>query len=429
MPRLLIMFYSLLAVLIPTCLLAQQDPLFQKIPSVTQKATGSYEIYVSKKTRMDQIPDTLFPEHTPMRHVRVCFHYISHPTKGGNFDESMARDFTHKLIAAANEKLLHNTKMNLPLGNNTPVVPTRFEYVLTGNPNIPGDDGIYFHQTADARTCWWLSTDRGDDTKYISNVWDQFGTMRDTVLNIFFMSHPPDSANSPYYKCKAQGIGYNNYVKMAGPISWYESYKKNGEVDPLQTTADFYAGLMNHECGHSLGLLHTWLDHDFCDDTPLNPGCWNYGPNPPCDKEVSNNVMDYNAYQNAYTPCQLSFIHDNFLNPRSSQRKLLDPTWCTFHPESTINIPMMTEVEWKGDKDLEGNIEIHNKAVLKIDARVSLPAGAKIIMHPGSKLILDNGTVTNVCGQKWGGVVQKNPEKPGTVEIIHMGRFDNVVGQ
>ena len=43
-------------------------------------------------------------------------------------------------------QLIRNSKMRLPVGNNTPVIPEmRYQYLLTPHPDIPNDDGIYFH--------------------------------------------------------------------------------------------------------------------------------------------------------------------------------------------------------------------------------------------------------------------------------------------
>jgi len=88
------------------------------------------------------------------------------------------------------------------------------------------------------------------------------------------------------------------------------------------------ATLLAHELGHNLGLRHTWNQSDGCDDTPMNPyhldrsatsfQCWalNEPANGKCDEieKCSNNLMDYNAYQNALTECQVVKIHYNIYN-------------------------------------------------------------------------------------------------------------------
>lgn len=55
-------------------------------------------------------------------------------------------------------------------------------------------------------------------------------------------------------------------------------------------------------------------------------------------------------------------------------------------------------------RDLLGDIEIQEGATLTIQCQVSLPVGAKIIIKPTGKLILDGGIVTNRCGDEWEGI-------------------------
>ena len=46
-------------------------------------------------------------------------------------------------------------------------------------------------------------------------------------------------------------------------------------------------------------------------------------------------------------------------------------------------------------KDLEGDLIINNGAELTIQCEVSLPKGAKIIVKPRGKLVLDGAHITN----------------------------------
>ncbi|MDV7393738.1 M43 family zinc metalloprotease, partial [Arthrospira platensis SPKY1] len=116
------------------------------------------------------------------------------------------------------------------------------------------------------------------------------------MLNIFLMPHHPDSVASPTYKPHFGGIALRNAVKVTG---WYENGVSEWSVRYV----------LNHEIGHILSLMHTWAYNDGCDDTPHHPKCWNFTDEPPCDSLVSNNVMDYNAYQSAWSPCQIGKIH------------------------------------------------------------------------------------------------------------------------
>src|SRR5688572_24493936 len=90
-------------------------------------------------------PDLNFPSHSPMRYVRLNFHIMKDSTGTINFDEQTGAEFVKGLIADANQRLSINPQMSLPEGNNTPALPKRFQFVLTPDPAIAGDDGIYFH--------------------------------------------------------------------------------------------------------------------------------------------------------------------------------------------------------------------------------------------------------------------------------------------
>jgi len=110
----------------------------------------------------------------------------------------------------------------------------------------------------------------------------------------------------------------------------------------------------------------------------------------------------------AYTPCQLGRVHYNFSKVSSSQRKLLRPDWCERNPDESITINAGEQVIWQSAKDLNGDLIIANNARLTINCVLSLPKGAQIIIEPKGKLTLgENATISNRCGDEWGGIVSK----------------------
>ena len=112
-------------------------------------------------------------------------------------------------------------------------------------------------------------------------------------------------------------------------------------------------------------------------------------------------MMDYNAWRNALTPCQIGRIHHKFSQANSTQRRMLVPTWCNYNPEATIRIPSGKHVVWNSMKDLEGDVVIEKGASLTLQCALSLPAKAKISVAIGGKLLLDGATITNRCGDQW----------------------------
>lgn len=341
------------------------------------------------------------PGDIPVRHVRVNFHIIKHPNKDVHFDSVAGVSYVKKLIKFANADLADNSKMVLPKGNNTPVLPTRTRYILAGKKNQPNDDGIYFHEHEQL----WKYVKKGKDKNQFSKrPYSKYGIRKGEVINVFLHEHPPDSVNSPTYKASKDGVGYGGYVKLVGNYQHLDKEKitNTGEIE---ARAYIFENLLNHELGHSFGLSHTWNMNDGCDDTPQNAGCWASNGEPPCDKEyTSNNVMDYNHMQDAYTPCQIGKIQKNFAQLGSPQREKLKPNWCTYKADSTVFIGAFEDVVWKGHRDLEGDIIINNQGSLTIRCRVHLPEDAKIMVKPKAELVLDGGRITNLCGDKWQGI-------------------------
>ncbi len=353
------------------------------------------------KDKLSYIPDLDHLDHTPVKYLRFNFHIIAKADSTGNFDQKNGRVFIKQVMDAANEKLRRNTKMNLPPGNNTPVIPMRYQYVISPRPNDPNDDGIHFHYDDDLYHLIGIGKDKNN---YSKAVYEKYGIQKDTVFNIFVLSHHVDSLESPTYKADAKGIGFGTWLKVG---HWYEGTRdttwENGKLK-LPYTQWEALKLLHHEVGHCLGLRHTWQGNDGCDDTPNHPNCWNKSKTPPCDTMWSNNVMDYNAHAGAWSPCQIGTVHHNFSNKNKHMRKLLVPTWCTLDENKTINIT--DTILWCSAKDLEGHIVIHDGGSLTIRCTVSLPKDAKIIIHPNGKLILDGATLENDCGDKWLGIEQ-----------------------
>jgi len=79
----------------------------------------------------------------------------------------------------------------------------------------------------------------------------------------------------------------------------------------------------------------------------------------------------------------------------------------------TGNVTTVSSSEtWDVDVWSEGDIIIEPGAVLTITCTVAMPDNARIIVERGAKLIVDGGTITNVCGEMWEGIfVHGNAER------------------
>lgn len=351
------------------------------------------------REQLNYIPDTAYPSHYYNHLLRVNLHFMDVAPGMHNFSPGEGATFGKALIDACNDRLENNIRMNLPPGNTTPVLPPTYRLKLVPGTQEQGD-GVYFHFDEDLY--YYIHGRNSNRTS--REVIEKYGIGTDTVLNIFLMPHYPDSVSSPGYKAARTGIMLGNGIKLA--MSMQD-----------KPTTDSYAGLMNHEIGHFLGLSHTWAGNDGCEDTPTHENCWSYTNKPPCDSLVSNNMMDYNAWQWALTPCQIGRVARNIASEHTRARRFVVQQWCIYHPGDLITIT--DTIHWQSAKDLLGDVYIADHGVLQVSCRLSFPKGARITIAPKGRLILNQAKLHNACGDTWYGIeVEKSRSASGKLIIL-----------
>ncbi len=154
------------------------------------------------------------------------------------------------------------------------------------------------------------------------------------------------------------------------------------------------AFVLNHEIGHVLGLSHT--DVALCDEIiSIN------------EDEDSNNVMyeGVGEYNTAYTPCQVNFMYNIFLNTDRLyyQGKFGDPCLSNSTPHI---IPSGTDAVLKTNFTSDRHIVIENDASLTIHCQLNMPTEGFIKIKPGGLLRLEDGAkITSGCnGELWNGI-------------------------
>ena len=398
-----LLFFLIISGIINSCSPSLQKQFLTNIVGIASlEIPQAYDRISPCNNKLNYIPDTNHLDHTPVKYIKMNFHYMLTKDGWGNFREERGRNYIRQIMYYSNNNLKgENSKMNLPPGNNTPVIQTHYQYKLTPNPKVPRDDGIYFHYDDEL---YFMNASKSKDRNVGSKeVYDKYGVQKDSVMNVFIMAFPRDSMDSPTFKAGQHGVAFGNWVKVLG---WYTHatdtiWKDDGTYN-LPYGAWFTSRVLRHEIGHCLGLVHTWKYDDGCDDTPKNPGCWAKTPSGPCHTQWSNNVMDYNTYQSAWTPCQIGRSHYAMSIKNRKIRKVLEKTWCKLDEKQTINIE--DDIVWNSAKDLNGHVVVKDSATLTIRCRLALPRMAKIIVYPRGKLILDGATLENDCGDQWQGI-------------------------
>ena len=386
----------------------------QLVSHIDQVQKGTYAIPEMARSPCNlpesYVPDPKHPSHHPMRYLRVNVHFMNAADGRQNYRDRRALTYARQLIEAANEHLQDNQPMRLPPGNHTEVLPTRYQYVLWPSKGLEKDSAVYCHY--DDRLFSFVS--RGANrNNYDRSVFQQYGVGMDSIINIFIMPHHPDSVLSETYAVTSAGIALGSGLKIAGV---YETRKP----------ARAFRGLTNHEIGHVLGLRHSWNGNDGCADTPHNPNCWSVSEDPPCDSMASNNLMDYNKWQHAWTPCQIGKIHLNMSRLTSRVRNLMVPDWCTMDPAQTIYIS--DTVVWNGAKDLAGDLIIEDGGKLTINCRLSMPENGVIRVYPRGELILHDAHLHQSCNRSWQGIeVMRKGAQAGTVYHIGSSRLEQIL--
>lgn len=319
------------------------------------------------------------------RQVRVNFHFVNSMDSLHNLLPEDGEKYARYLPWEGNKRLANNAVMIHPEAKHLPNWPTKFSLRLTSMPDAVFDSGIYFHYDDEL----FFYVHKGPERNLTDRrVIDKYGIQRDSVINIFFMPSQRYEEVDPGAYTGGLGVALGKAVKLTGVHRHHDR--------PWE-----HLGTFLHEIGHVLGLSHTWAFNDGCDDTPRHPNCFGYGE-PPCDSLVSNNVMDYNQWRTAWTPCQLGKVHSNFTRRQGWTRSLLRRNWCTRMPDHDI---VITDTQaWWGERDLLGSMELLPGSRLELYCRVSMPAGARITVHPGATLVLDGAELHNDCGLIWDGI-------------------------
>ena len=352
------------------------------------------------------MPDTSHLDWMPIRHLRINFHVMNSADSSKVVSEEIGRRGVLELLVAANADLDTNIR-NWRSPEGTPTLPRRYRYQLTSQG--PNDDGIYFHY--DDNLYYYVVSGKNQNN-YNRKAIDKYGIGLDSIINVFIQVHHPDSLKSKTYHGSGQAIALGTDVKLSGIFELGHPPKE-------------FRGMFNHEIGHVLSLGHAWVE-DGCPDTNNHPNhCYEWTLEPPCNDHATNNMMDYNAYEIAVTPCQIGRMHSIMSAEGNRARAIVINDWCEKTGEP---IAIREKAKWSGSKDLQNDIIIEAGGDLTLAARLSLPEGAQILVKAGGTLRLDGCRLHNSCDRPWKGIILEKSSKGALakVEVIAPYALENV---
>ena len=214
-----------------------------------------------------------------------------------------------------------------------------------------------------------------------------------------------------------------------------------------------------HEMGHCFGLFHT--HHGTCPEGGFdcsgnpteigNPGTGDYVDDTPVDPagEVDENCVYQNIpacdpYGGAYDPytdnimsyyyhaCRLVFT----IGQNTRMLNLMPSS--VIHDQAggccgdNIDIHLYTDTDYDSDKEIPGNIFVHEGAQLTVTAKLQFGENKSLVVLQGGKLVVDGGHLTKCPdAENWDGIVVEgysnqlqpdvlSPASSGQSGIVHI---------
>ncbi|MCB0617175.1 MAG: S8 family serine peptidase [Saprospiraceae bacterium] len=78
--------------------------------------------------------------------------------------------------------------------------------------------------------------------------------------------------------------------------------------------------------------------------------------------------------------------------------------------------PITDDEEWDNPRYINGEVEIKEDARLTISSTIRFGANARIRVKRGAELVVDGGTLTNGCGERWQGIIVEG--NPSTFQAV-----------
>ncbi len=213
----------------------------------------------------------------------------------------------------------------------------------------------------------------------------------------------------------SRNIGDRGYIAVRG---YYEKFLSQPKSDAL----DECGRNLVHELGHCAGLSHNFSggpDGDQCDDCGDN-GCPLEG--------TSNNIMDYwPSYGYALSKCQFNQMQFCLNGGMGNISEAVINDSCYKVSGIGYQVSGGDTVVIKDTVYAHQDWLIKSGGYLKVTGYLSMPSDTKITLEAGASLVIDGGTIGNLCGDLWSGL---RPEvstrsNPARITVSHNGTIEN----